>query len=440
MMHVRYHRAVVLMAFVSVGSAALPLRAADAVQKVHDTQAREYLGNIIYSRDAVEKWVNGEARYNEAYHGVLGWVNGPRNIRHGIDGSDAIYRFDADGARRLIRYRDRPCRINTYGDSFTLCAQVNDAETWQEMLAAHLREPVRSFGIGGYSVYQSYRRMLLEESKTPAKYIIFNIFKDDHYRNLTGWRNIRLGYTMEARPGVSSPTLPYIEANPSTGEFVEVENPCPTPQSVYNLSDADWVFEMFKDNFVLKLMLARHNIRAGTPEKSYATIRALAKEQGLEVKIEEAESLQEAAYQVFTRAGLFASKRIVDQVEAYAAKTDRKVLYVLSYAVDILKDTLQKGRRFDQSFVDYLDEKGLPYVDTLAAHLADFAKYKIDVDEYGKQYWIGHYSPRGNFFQAYAIKDRLVEMLDPKPSPYSPTGAATLETPWEGGKLSPRFK
>ena len=55
---------------------------------------------------------------------------------------------------------DRPCRMNTYGDSFTQCHQVSDGETWQEYLAAHLGEPVRNFGVGGYGVYQAYRRML----------------------------------------------------------------------------------------------------------------------------------------------------------------------------------------------------------------------------------------------------------------------------------------
>ena len=61
------------------------------------------------------------------------------------------------------RYAGRPCRINTYGDSFTQCHQVSDAETWQEYLAGHLGEPIRNFGMGGYGVYQAYRRMVREE-------------------------------------------------------------------------------------------------------------------------------------------------------------------------------------------------------------------------------------------------------------------------------------
>lgn len=384
----------------------------------YDARARSYLASLVYTRDAVERWLQGHIVHGEQYHGVLGWVHNPRTIQHAIDKSYAVYEYEADGARRVMAFQERSCRINTYGNSFTSCEQVNDGETWQEMLAAHLCEPIRNFGIGGYSVCQSYRRMLLEEPKTPAKYIIFNIYDDDHYRNLTGWRNIRLGLTSEGRPDVSSPTLPYIKANAATGMFVESDNLCPTGESIYNLCDPDWVFATFKDNFVLKLRVAMLDIQAGQAEKSYAVISALAQEHGMALKIDSPASLRQAIDGVFTKAAIYASTRIVEKVEAYAKTHGKKVLYVLSYSDGALKDTVRKGERFDQTFVDYLNKEQLPYVDLLEGHLKDFSKYKIPVDEYAKQFWIGHYNPRGNFFQAYAIKDKVVEMLDPKPVPY----------------------
>ena len=43
-------------------------------------------------------------------------------------------------------------------------------------MAATLGEPVRNFGVGGFSVYQAYRRMLREEEVVPAEHIVFNIF------------------------------------------------------------------------------------------------------------------------------------------------------------------------------------------------------------------------------------------------------------------------
>lgn len=76
----------------------------------------------------------------------------------------------------------------------------------------------------------------------------------------------------------------------------------------------------------------------------------------------------------------------------------------------------------------------LPYVDLLQAHLQDFSERKLDVDQYVKRYWIGHYNPSGNFFAANNIKDPLVAILNPRPLSYNPTGKVTFESPWEGGK------
>ena len=67
--------------------------------------------------------------------------------------------------RKTINYADKKCRINAYGDSFTQCHQVSDGETWEEILAAHFGEPIRNFGVGGWSVYQAYLRMKREEKK-----------------------------------------------------------------------------------------------------------------------------------------------------------------------------------------------------------------------------------------------------------------------------------
>ncbi len=51
-------------------------------------------------------------------------------------------------------------------------------------------------------------------------------------------------------------------------------------------------------------------------------------------------------------------------------------------------------------------------------HLRDFEQYKISWDAYQKQYFIGHYNPRGNHFFAFAIKNTVVDWLDPKPITY----------------------
>jgi hypothetical protein len=55
------------------------------------------------------------------------------------------------------------------------------------------------------------------------------------------------------------------------------------------------------------------------------------------------------------------------------------------------------------------------------------AAISLSWEDYQKQYFIGHYNPRGNHFFAYAIKDKVVEWLNPKPITYTNPDAATLD-------------
>lgn len=141
---------------------------------------REFLKSILYSREDVDDWLSGKRFVFWKFDPVVGYVETSRKCRHGVDGSVVTYTYDRKLlSRRAINYADNPCRINSYGDSYTHGAQVNDGETWPEILAAYFGEPIRNFGTSGFSVFQAYLRMKREEDRTPAKYII-NIYDDDH--------------------------------------------------------------------------------------------------------------------------------------------------------------------------------------------------------------------------------------------------------------------
>src|ERR1700722_19402658 len=93
----------------------------------------------------------------------LGYILHSSLIQWGLDGSRTISTFRATGARSGFQNVGCEPRINSYGNSFTECNQVSDAETWQEYLSGHFGESIGNFGVGGYGVYQAYRRMLREE-------------------------------------------------------------------------------------------------------------------------------------------------------------------------------------------------------------------------------------------------------------------------------------
>lgn len=54
----------------------------------------------------------------------------------------------------------------------------------------------------------------------------------------------------------------------------------------------------------------------------------------------------------------------------------------------------------------------------LVEHAREYSNYKPDMEKYIRSYFIGHYNPKGNFFCAGVLKNRLIELLDPKPLPY----------------------
>jgi hypothetical protein len=75
-------------------------------------------------------------------------------------------------------------------------------------------------------------------------------------------------------------------------------------------------------------------------------------------------------------------------------------------------------KRYDQEIIDFINNNGYAYFDMNEVHLDDFKKFNLTLDEYMDRYFIGHYTPSGNHFFAYAIKDKIVEWLDPKPITY----------------------
>ena len=83
-----------------------------------------------------------------------------------------------------------------------------------------------------------------------------------------------------------------------------------------------------------------------------------------------------------------------------------------------MRELRDDGTRYDQEVVDYLKREKYNYFDMNEVHLEDFKRYNVTYDQYMRQYFIGHYNPRGNHFFAYSIMDRVVDWLDPKPVTY----------------------
>jgi hypothetical protein len=386
------------------------------------TTTRDYLASAVCSREGLDRFFDANAHNWATFDAELGYVRQPSVQRNGLDGSFAIRRDGPLGERRMLSYPTQPCRITTYGNSFTQCDQVSDGETWQEYLAAHLGEPIRNYGVGGYGVYQAYLRMLREEAD--SEYVILNVWSDDHYRSIYSWRTLHMpGYGKMLRDTAAVEDSGYMfHANPwahlrmnlDTGVYEEQSNRCPTPESLYRLCDANHVVEAFQDDVEVQARLAIQ----GATDVRVGLLQRLADALELPTDFSSPDATAKTGGALLTAYALRSTMWVVEKASEFAASTGKELMVVTSYMSSDIVAACHGRPRFDQPFVDYLADKSVLFVDSLAKHVEDFVQFRCTPEEYAARYYIGHYAPTGNHFFAFSIKDEVVAWLDPKPPAY----------------------
>lgn len=352
----------------------------------------------------------------------VGYVLGNYMPRDGIDGSSSIGTIQPNGARNSFMYKSKPCRINTYGNSFTQCNQVNDGETWQEYLAGHLGEPVGNFGMGGFGVYQACRRMIREEKTDHgAEHVILYIWGDDHIRSLLrcrymltkGWSE-RTNRTEGVGKMFHGNFWAHVEINLKTGKLEEKENLLPTRESLYKMTDPDWMLEALADDLALRMYLYKNNqIRDIDPE----ALKALSRHLKCPVDLD-AKNLRSSVAKLLDEYSFEATKYILNKAQRFSADNGKKLMVIIFDPYRVTRELIGGRTRYDQEIVDFLKQNSINHIDFNLMHVEDFKNFNLNVDDYFKRYFIGHYSPAGNHFFAYSIKDKVVEWLDPKPAPY----------------------
>ncbi|MGH3396094.1 MAG: hypothetical protein ACRDPO_15555 [Streptosporangiaceae bacterium] len=373
----------------------------------------------------------------------LGYVLHNSFIKAGVDDSRTIETFRPDGARSRFLYAGRKPRINTYGDSFTEGNQVSDGETWQEYLAGHFGEPIGNFGVGNYGVYQAYRRMLRTERTTDgAPYVIFYVWGDDPTRSIMRcrWAAFYPWVTKaDAERGLfNSNPWAHVEIDLETGAFVELENPLSTPESLYAMCDPEWMLTHLRDDLALQLA-----VYAGDPDYEQPgmiggldrpKIEQLAELLGFPFDWGADSDQRRQAAMLLNRYGQRATIFILDKVRAFTQGAGKTLLVVLNYTArtDHFRGSVVTwdGVRRDQEILDHLSAGNVPLFDMNAVHQREYQETDGSYHEYLSHHMVGgdgHYNPRGNHFFAYALKDRLLELLDPQPLPYQDRGPGTVD-------------
>jgi hypothetical protein len=357
-------------------------------------------------------------------------------VRAGVDGCYTLSRYVAAGYRQQAHFADQPCRIHTYGNSFTQGHQVSDGETWQEVLAAHFCEPLRNYGVGGFGVYQAYLRLLREESQgTGAPWLIFNIWGDDHWRSLMSWRWVTF------TPRSATSMAPFLfHANPwrharldsTNGQLDEKPNVCPNPDDLYKLCDREFVRATFADDEYLRLHIAMRTGRTADPAP-LESMAAVCQFRGLDLSSED--STRKTCEELLHAYAARVSSLIFDKLDKFVRELGKKLLVLLTYPQGSIQRACASEPAAAEGFFDWhrpefvreLPARGIPVLDTVKDHLAEFRSMRMDPKAYVDRYYIGHYNPQGNHFFAFAIKDRVRDWLEPKPPAYRSEAGEVLE-------------
>jgi len=376
---------------------------------------KQYLRDSAVPKEVLDVFLDPAKPSWAAFDPELGYVLGNSLQRNGVDGCATVSTSARSGARTSHVYAGRPCRINTYGDSFTECHQVSDAETWQEYLAGQICQPVGNFGVGGYGVYQAYRRMVrTEQTHDGAECVLLYIAVDDHCRSVMRCRYpvIRLTWDHQGGMAFHNNFWANIEMDLESQRFFERDNPLSTPESLYKMADPDFMVEVLKDDLMVQLYVAN---RVDPASLDYSRLNALAEVLGVSrIDSKDAESLRTSAANLASAYGFAATKHTVELARRFCGEND-KTLMILLMCPKAIAQLLRGEPRYDQEIVDYLADTGVRHFDMSAVHKEDYGNFNLSIEDYLKRYFIGHYGPAGNHFFAYSIKDKVIELLDPRP-------------------------
>lgn len=163
--------------------------------------------------DEVPK-INKESLQRFLKHGYdsqLGWVRKPNTsgmeIGKSVGESSAQsqkrtnFHMNDRGARLNPGHEHLPHLISTYGDSYTFCRQVEDAETWQWHLSEWTHSNVSNWGVGNYGLDQALLRIKNEFRTNPSSLVLIGVVPETLIRILSVWKHyVEYGNTLGIKP------------------------------------------------------------------------------------------------------------------------------------------------------------------------------------------------------------------------------------------------
>jgi hypothetical protein len=131
--------------------------------------------------------------------------------------------------------------IQTYGDSFTRCDDVEDDQTWQVYLSDKLQGDVLNFGVGGYGTDQAYLKYLGKYADIPTPIVFLGMITENINRIVSVFRPFYFPKT-----GIPTSKPRFVLVN---GELKQIENPLKSTEGIAQLGDPRFIRQLGENDW-----------------------------------------------------------------------------------------------------------------------------------------------------------------------------------------------
>ena len=325
------------------------------------------------------------------FNSELGW-DYPPNIVYEISGN--VYSHGSLGERININSYDTT-KIATYGDSFTYCAEVGDADTWQTFLASKIQSNVLNFGVGAFGTDQAFLKYHKHDNIVP-KVVILGIYPENINRIVNVYRPF---YMYKEANGLTKPRFILDGAKTSL-----LPNPVAKTEDMVNLLNLQFVRNLGKfDRW--------YQLDQELPPISFPYMKSLLsyrKQISQQINLLASKLMPNTFKPVFPwnlydeTEPFSIMTHIVDSfVETARLRGSVPLIFIMPHKDQILELQDYKASRHDP-LIAYMKRKGYRFVD-LVQLLVDMKPDRIQLD----QWYQGHATREGNRMLAELINQHF---------------------------------
>ena len=135
----------------------------------------------------------------------------------------------------------------------------------------------------------------------------------------------------------------HIRMNLETAQFIECQNPYPTPESMYKLTDQNHTYDAFGEDIILQLIWAsQYGVVCDSGQ-----LKQLAAVLDVKCNFDSEQAVKKTALALHGRYAICASEHIVRSAKEFAQTAGKKLMILLSYSDANIVEACEKRKRFD---------------------------------------------------------------------------------------------